>query len=163
MPTPTYDLISEQVLASAASSVTFTSIPQTYKDIVLEMVPIKSTTGGGTIRIQFNGDTGASYSTTNLYQENNTINTFRAASNTFIHGGFWNGSANGNTASFSVMSYSNTSVHKTTLMRSGNAVSIVGMNVGLWRSTAAVTSMLVYNDNGNFSAGSTFRLYGLVG
>jgi hypothetical protein len=35
MPTPTYDLIESTALGSSASSITFSSIPSTYRDLVL--------------------------------------------------------------------------------------------------------------------------------
>jgi hypothetical protein len=64
----TYTLIQAQTLASAAATVTFSSIPATYTDLVLRLSARNNDGGGGVIRIYFNGDTTASsgYSSTGL-------------------------------------------------------------------------------------------------
>jgi hypothetical protein len=54
----TYEAIATQTLGSAAASVTFSSIPGTYTDLVLVVAMEHVTTGTENIVMQFNGDTG---------------------------------------------------------------------------------------------------------
>ncbi len=62
-----------------------------------------------------------------------------------------------------IMDYSATDKHKTVLVRVGNVGnSEVGANAGRWASTAAITSVRVAPNDGTFSSGSTFNLYGIV-
>lgn len=169
MPTPTYTLIQEQVLTSPASSVTFTSIPQTYKDLVLEIVGGVSIAGQPML-FRLNGDSASNYSYTELYGDGSAAGSVRASNLTY--GNFNNYAApNGNletVATAHFMSYSNTTTNKTVIGRSSRATAnnYPGADaiVNLWRSTAAITSItLSVSSSGNYVTGSTFRLYGLVG
>ena len=163
MATNTYvALKTSTVTGSAVSSVTIDNIPGGYTDLVLVAQPLKTLSGGGTMRVQFNGDTSSVYSGTVMYQENNTTWSDRAANANYARIGFWNGNSAGNTIVAHFQNYANTNVHKTFLLRTGNASAIVGAGVQLWRSTAAITSMYIYNDGGNFDVGSTFTVYGIA-
>jgi hypothetical protein len=66
-----------------------------------------------------------------------------------------------------IENYSNSTTYKTTLSRINNAGGTTGVgaeaNVGLWRSTAAITSITIGGQTGNLSTGSTFTLYGIKG
>lgn len=161
MPTPTYTLISETVLGSAQASVTFNSFPSTYKDLVLEMITTGTQVDASTLR--FNGDTGSNYSWTYIQGIGSTASSTRASNDTTINVGL-----NDTAPSISIvniMSYSNTNVYKTTISRAGSSTTtIVRGFVGLWRSTSAITSLtMTVGTSSNFSSGSTFRLWGVVG
>lgn len=157
----TYTPIATTTLGSAQANVTFSSISGAYTDLVLVAQPLKSTAGGGTVRLQLNSDTGTNYSFTRLFQENNTTYSDRGSNSAFFTA-FWNGDSVGNTLIFNFQNYSNTTTNKTIIGRSGNASAITGALVSLWRNTAAINTIYVYNDGGNFSAGSTFTLYGIA-
>jgi hypothetical protein len=60
----TYTLISSNTLSSAAASVTFSSIPSTYTDLVLQCSTRtdRSNQTYDNFRIRFNGDSGTNYS-----------------------------------------------------------------------------------------------------
>ena len=63
-----YTLISSQTLGSTAASVTFSSIPQTYKDLVLRISAKDSTAGrNGTMLVYTNTTTGTNNSFTQLF------------------------------------------------------------------------------------------------
>lgn len=165
MPTPTYDLISEQTLGSSSASVTFSSIPQTYKDLVLEITAAASS--GTNVRVQFNGDTSSSnYSDTILTGTGSAASSLRLTNRanialdyngivgtTFVH-----------TSVCNIFSYTSTNVAKTCLTRSNNASAGVDAIVSLWRKTPeAITTILITNSGGNYITGSTFRLWGVAG
>jgi hypothetical protein len=162
MATTTYEPIATYTAPSAQSSYTFSSIPSSYTDLVLVVQPFKSTSGGGTLRYQVNGDTGTNYSNTTLFAEAGTVYSDRASNSSFGRIGFWNGNSTGNVLISHFQNYSNTTTFKTVLSRAGNASAIVGTVVNLWRSTSAINSIYIYNDGGNFNTGSTFTLYGIA-
>ena len=62
------------------------------------------------------------------------------------------------------MNYSNSTTYKTVISRGGNAATWVTTNVGLWRNTAAITSVKVFasDASSNMNSGSTFTLYGIA-
>lgn len=163
----TYEPIASQTLGSSAASVTFSDIPATYTDLVI-VCSVKSTgaasSAGGSMRV--NSDTGSNYSQTILYGTGSAAGSIRAA-NVDRMRVFGDIPTTGEqVAVIGVMSYANTSVYKTVLVRYGSAISgdTVGGIVGLWRSTSAITSLILYsNDAGadSFASGSTFSLYGI--
>jgi hypothetical protein len=58
--------------------------------------------------------------------------------------------------------YSNTTTYKTTLTRASLPGASVTAAVSLWRSTAAINSIEVALSSNEYSAGSTFTLYGIA-
>jgi hypothetical protein len=71
MPTPTYTPLATVTLGSSASSVTFSSIPGTYRDLIL----IFDGTGSGTtgnLRMTFNGSTLSNFTDVRMYNFNNS-------------------------------------------------------------------------------------------
>lgn len=163
MPTPTYTLIQEQVLASPAASVTFSSIPQTYKDLVLETQAVNSA-GVQHVYARFNGDSGTNYSQTYMTGNGSAASSGRDTSVDRMMVSLATNSVNGYGYA-SLMNYSNSSVNKTVLVDQGMASWGIRPAAGLWRNTTAITSITLNPDNGgtNFTAGSTFRLWGIVG
>ena len=155
----TYVPIATQTLASAVATVTFSSIPQTYTDLVL--ICIGFDTGGETnIPTQFNGDTATNYSGTYLIGNGTTSGSSRVSSTTFTPIGRIGGSSsNLGTTVAHFMNYSNTSTYKTIISRgsAGNALEWAG----LWRSTSAITSMSFTAGGTSFGIGTTFTLYGI--
>lgn len=159
MGVQTYTLIQEQTLTSPAASVTFSSIPQIYEDLVLEMT-VSGSAGYGWIRV--NGDTASNYSDTRLQGNGTTASSNRNASNTAWYFEYGTTTSVLGLEVFQFQSYANTSINKTALSSNANSAYSVSASVHLWRSTAAITSIVPYTGSGNFDAGSTFRLFGLV-
>jgi hypothetical protein len=60
------------------------------------------------------------------------------------------------------MNYRNSTTYKTVLSRYDDATKSTGAEVGLWRNTAAITSVLMKPGTGSFAAGSTFTIYGIA-
>ena len=157
----TYEPIASQALGSSAASVEFSSIPGTYTDLVLVCM-VKSTgaasSSGGSAR--FNSDSGSNYSATALYD----VGSIRWGNDNRVR--MFGDIPTGDFATtiVQIMSYANTNVNKTFLSSYGAAGSGISRIVGLWRSTAAITTVTLYsNDAGadSFASGSTFALYGI--
>jgi hypothetical protein len=160
----TYEPIASIILGTTATSVTFSSVPQTYTDLILIATTKRNATGLGEANMQLtvNGDTSAAYSTTLLFESPSSTrqantSTFDYASGTCGDGGFIFNSIN-------LMNYSNTTTHKTVLTRNGynQTNPQVRLAVGVWRNTAAITSLTMTPASG-FAIGSTFNLYGILG
>lgn len=163
--TGTYTLIASQTVSGGSTgTVTFSSIPQTYTDLVV--VTNFGLGGAARLYLRFNGDTTSIYSDTwgtgegaTAYSGNDTNQ------NAMTVGGAWNGCSTSLTASavISIMDYANTSTFKSVLSRLANekgGSGSVDAVVGLWRSTSAITSVNVVGGN-VFLSGSTIKLYGI--
>ena len=156
-----YVALANITLGSSASSVTFSSIPATYRDLVL-VSNFSISTGQSQIRI--NSDTGNNYSTVLM----SGSSAGGAQSNSFTASFFQPSNLVGEPANtqnlwtLQLMDYSATDKHKTSLLRFNNASTNgpVQAQALRWANTAAITSILIYN--GTFLSGSTFALYGIA-
>ena len=159
----TYTPIATQTLGSTASSVTFSSIPGTYTDLIFVINAMSSSTAY--VNLQVNSDTGSNYSRTGLAGTGASVYSYRDSNQT--QWGYAGQSTLSTTPSnvtiVHLMNYSNTTTYKTFLARVGNAVDGVETTVGLWRSTAAINSVKfnLNNVSYTFASGSTFTLYGI--
>jgi hypothetical protein len=151
----TYEPIATTTLGSNAGSVTFSSVPSTYTDIVA-ICNIKLSSAS-TIYTQVNGDNGNNYSKTSLEGESGVASSSR---NSNINSPLFGYSANttnfGNTI-IHYQNYSNTTTNKTFIGR-GNYTDYLVASVALWRNTAAINEIKIL---GNFATGSSFTLYGI--
>jgi len=156
----TFEAIATQTLGSATASVDFTSIPGTYTDLIL-IANVKRTAGSD-IEIQLNGDTASNYSFTYIYGTGSTAGSGRASNQTKGNIGYA-GTTNFTTQIVQFMNYSNTTTNKTFIGRNSPAdAGDVSALVNLYRSTSAITSILLDPLSGNFDTGSTFSLYGIA-
>jgi hypothetical protein len=157
----TYEPIATTTLSST-STYTFSSIPATYTDLVLVMGSLTFSSGGNP-QIQFNGDTSANYSNTDIYGNGTSAASTRNTGNAYINVGFsaTNGSATEpSTIIVQVMNYANATTFKTLLGRGNRAGGETQANVGLWRATpAAITSMTIKVASGSMTGTAT--LYGI--
>jgi hypothetical protein len=158
----TYEPIATTTLGSAASSVTFSSITGSYTDLVL-VCNAGITAGLRNYLVQVNSDTATNYSRTFLSGDGTSATSARGSSLTNIilnDYGYLEGTS-GSNAIAHFMNYSNTTTYKTVLCRSNNAANGTSAGVNLWRSTAAISTILVAASGSTFVAGSTFTLYGI--
>ena len=161
MPTPTYIPLATITLSTTDASIVFSSIPATYRDLVLVFRGDGNVPGGADISIRLNGDTGANYNrvfmigngSTTASGANSNVNEMDALS-----------VANGRQISLliNIMEYSATNKHKTVLTRDNDSGFQVGARAFRWANTAAVTSVTMFTSAGSFISGSTFSLYGIA-
>ncbi len=160
MPTPTYTPLANVTLGSATGSVTFSSIPATYRDLIL-VTNATSLVGGPFAFLRFNGDTGSNYNYVFMYGDGSSAVSSVTSSST--QGFIGNTDAAGiNTTITQIMDYSATDKHKSYLARNGRAGGLVIATAGRWANTNAVTSMSVTVSTSTFAIGSTFSLYGVI-
>jgi hypothetical protein len=162
----TYEPIATNTLGSAAATVTFSTISGAYTDLVL-VTNLKTTTTSQEVTVKINNDTGSNYSLTNLRGDGSTAASLRRSSQTV---GNISKEISPNTAFEFVsvstfMNYSNATTYKTWLSRNNRASASNAPGtealVGLWRSTSAITELVIGITGGNFDTGSTFTLYGI--
>jgi len=157
----TYEAIATQTLGSAAASVTFSSIPSTYTDLVL----VTGAIGTGDLQIngRVNSDTGTNYSTTYLAGNGTSaVSARQSSASSFGTDYYFSVTTNGNVTILQFMNYANTTTNKTILSRSNAADKGVMATVSLWRNTAAINSITLLASANNFNIGSTFSLYGVL-
>jgi hypothetical protein len=116
-----------------------------------------------------NGDSGTNYSDTALDGDGATaISTRHSSANFFAITNNIGiaGTLGAQTTVIHLQNYSNTTTYKTVLFRANNATSSgypgATAAVGLWRNTAAITSISLTTASTTFLAGSTFSLYGIA-
>lgn len=158
---------STTISGSSTTTVTFSSISG-YTDLVIVINSRDTSAGTGNtdMYMQFNSDSGTNYSGTQLYGNGTSAVSNRQTNQTQIYAGSVvpGGTASGtfNTTIINVMNYANSSTYKTVLVRTGLANSLTAARVGLWRSTAAITSLSLYLEPGiNWADGSVLTLYGI--
>jgi hypothetical protein len=163
MPTPTYTPLATVTLGSAASSVTFSSIPATYRDLVL-VESFQHTTTGSQSLMKF-GDTSTNYSMVTMRGNGSAANsaTFSGDGNIGTSPGNTNNTANVQlTCVRHIMDYSATDKHKTILQRFSDTSQHTIAVAGRWANTSTITTIGLSNLSGNYAAGSSFALYGIV-
>lgn len=164
MPTPTEEFIAKTTTSSSASTVTLSSIPNNYTDLIVVINYDSATAGNQSINMRFNGDTATNYSYTYLAGSGSAASSSRGSSDNRIYCGS-SSTGTTNIASNSIVNiqnYSNSTTYKTALLRTNNPDYYVFANVGLWRSTVPITSITFYQTSYNFINGSTFSLYGVL-
>ena len=169
MPLPsTMTPIATNVLTSNLSSgeITFSSIPQTYTDLVVVAVGQGYTSSSyGNLQIRFNGDTGSNYSSTEFKEFGGTASSSRRTSQTYLFATSFLDAGSASllvgTSIINIFNYANTTTYKTTISRGSVPGFKTELNVGLWRSTAAITSVTLTANDTPINAGASFTLYGI--
>jgi len=166
----TYTLIASNTLSSSAASVTFSSIPSTYTDLVLRYAA-RSDTSTTSLNITLNSDTATNYSSTYVYGDGTNAVSGRDTSVANI-----NEAVKSNSSGSTANTFTNDEIYIPSYQASQNKPlssfaafetnsatnTYVGVGAHLWRNTAAVTSIqLALAGGANFVSGSSFFLYGI--
>ena len=159
--------IASTTLSSNSATITFSSIPATYDDLLVVVYARSST--GGYPALRFNSDTGTNYSHTSMSGDGSAAASYRSTSTSLIWYGYDTGipSTTNSAAAYQihVLNYANTSYNKTVLTRqaadnNGSGASEVG--VGLYRSTSAISAIeLRMNFTNTYASGTVAALYGI--
>jgi hypothetical protein len=170
-------LIQRATGTGSSSTISFTSIPSTYKHLQIRGT-IKYDGAGATgagIDLRFNSDSTAVYAAHYMYGDGSTVSAAGVANSNEIFSGYFGVQATATnvvgTIIIDIHDYANTSKFKTTRTFGGSDYNYtgsnpgyLGLNSGLWRSTSAISSLqLSSGGSGNFTTQSTFALYGMVG
>jgi hypothetical protein len=163
----TYEKIATNTLGSAASSITFSSIPATYTDLKIVLTATYSATTSSGGQLSFNGaPSGTLSSYTRLYGQGTSPSTAINSNQPAITPAdtAWTlGNTMPDFYTYDIFSYAG-STFKTVLTTNSqdyNGSGSTGIKVGLWRSTTAITSC-VLTASVNFATGTTATLYGIL-
>lgn len=158
--TTTYTLLASNVLGTSSSSVTFSSISSSYRDLVL-VVDVLAVSSTARANLRINSDSGTNYALVGLYSGSASFSPPGA-------GGFTNIQPNSeasttNKASYTaqLLDYSVTDKHKMLLIRTSSSTD-ASFTTWRWTNTAVINSIEIFATSSNFAVGSSFYLYGIV-
>jgi hypothetical protein len=167
--TNSYESIATTTLGTTTATITFSSIPATYKHLqVRGIINTNAGTNNWGLRIRLNSDTGSSYTHHNLrgdganpsaegYANQSYMYLDRAApTDANIFGG----------VVIDFLDYTNTNKYTTMRGLAGqdrNGAGQISFNSGLWMNTAAVTTLTFTLESGSFITYSQLALYGVKG
>lgn len=162
MATSTYTPLANLTLGSAVATVTFSSISQLYRDLIIVANP-KSVSGLPSMNMRLNSDTGTNYSQVYMTGDGSGYgSSYGTGTSMSLAGNAPLSSTDGLVATYSIMDYSATDKHKSTLVRASHASYGVEVWAFRWANTSAITTILLYPGSGSFASGSTFALYGVA-
>lgn len=156
-------LIASNTLTGTQASVTFSSIPSTYTDLVLKISA--RNTGANAAYLTFNGVSTALYSNTDLQgtgslaQSVRTSSAVRITMNDFFVNTTANTFANNEIYIPSYLVTQNKPVSIVSAAEANATLAYINASAGLFRDTTAISSLTLLTSG--FVAGSTFWLYGL--
>ena len=156
-------------VTSSSTSLTFSSIPSTFKHLQIRYVARTNT--GAALFMQFNGDSANNYAWHFMRGNGSNLSAFGYASQGQIGVSLPDNGIGVNqlsTGVIDIIDYQSTTKNKTTKTfcglstntSSGNEVSVQS---GLWRSTSAINSITIYSNGGSWTSASQFALYGIKG
>ena len=161
MATATYEPIATYTATGSETSFTFSSLGS-YTDLYM-VVDAKNLTGNSDVLLRFNSDTGTNYSATILGGDGSSAYSARRTSSTSIICNYFNflNSTNATQFNINIQNFSNATTYKTAILRANRAAQATEAIVGMWRNTAAVTSVTLAISSSNYASGSTITLYGI--
>lgn len=157
-------LLDEVTLSASASSIDFSAIPGTYKNLVItgQLRGLNSAAFLDCL-LRFNGDTGFNYS----YEKVNRFASDNAGGSTFVKLGAMPGNTaptdSFNSFSATIVEYANDSRHKgvTGTSYAFGDTPIHEHYGGSWYNTDPITSLSLLGLGADLAAGSTVRLWGV--
>jgi hypothetical protein len=168
MPTTYQAIATATVGAGGASSIDFTSIPQSYTDLCVQL-SLRDGTSAQSVNgnIVFNSNTSSIYSSRRLYGTGSSAGADSYSSLGSMPG-IWINSATSTSNTFAnIMIYipnysgsTNKSVSIDSVTENNATGAFSGLTAGLFASTAAITSFGI-STGSNFAQHSTATLYGI--
>ncbi len=149
--------------SGGSTSITFSSIPSTYKH--LQIRGIAAGVNNTFADMTFNGDTSSIYAQHDIYGDGASAGAEAGANRANIPVTALPNVANiFNGFVIDILDYSDTNKFKTARVLQGrdtNGGGTIYFMSGLWRSTSAISSITITSRSGNIASNSTFALYGV--
>jgi hypothetical protein len=155
MPTSTYIALGTATFTSD-SSITFSSIPATYRDLVV--IVSCSNSGTSNLSMRFNGDTGSNYTMLRMFAFSGGGPTTDYYTGDKSEGG--NIFAEQFLVHANILDYSATNKHKIILSRNAASGTSVFYHSNRWANTNAINQIEVFPNAGSLTG--TISLYGIV-
>jgi hypothetical protein len=160
-------LIQTQTLGTAQSSIVFSSIPQTFNDLVavISLRDVSGTVGWISCEVRPNGSS-ASMTSRVLYGFSTTVGSLTGTdAGMSVPSGGNTANTFGN-ASVYIPNYTgstNKSLSIDSVTEGNTAATLNAVSAALWSNTAAITSLTFIIPSVNLAAGSMISLYGVGG
>lgn len=156
------------VTAAGTTSVTFTSIPQTYTHLEVRATTVNAS-NFYTIKLRFNGDSGANYQASQLFSYNTASyggDGPTADTGAMIGIGAKNSASYAAAMVAKIYEYKATNLYKRWLAQGGvdgNGTGQTKLTYGYWSNQNAITSIECYADGSTMNQYTQFALYGIKG
>jgi hypothetical protein len=167
----TYQLIEAKNLTTTTASITFTSIPSTYTDLVLKWSARDDQANNTqTIRLKFNNSSVSQYSWLNLYNSAGSVGSSSSGGTSgnhqFPYGSNGTLSTSNTFTNYEVYipnyaSANNKSFSTDGITENNSADGYGLLEASLWANTSAINEILLYPNTGSFVQYSSFYLYGI--
>ena len=171
--TNSYESIATVLVGSGGSStITFSSIPSTFKHLQIRAISrAVNNVGGDDPLLRLNSDSGNNYSWHRLTGNGAAASAVAGASQPQVRYAYNTADASYGSNIFTgfvldLLDYQNTSKNKTLRVLSGadnNGSGYINLTSGAWYNTAAVNRIDLLPYSGNFAQFSQFALYGIKG
>lgn len=164
----TYVLIASSILGSNSATITFSSIPQTYTDLVLQISGRNSSTGSLAL-VRLNNNSSAVYPRTQIATDFTTVSSSRSTTQTEVQDYMANSFFAANLFSVSEVYIPNYTLTQTkqlsniSFREANNTTDAYAVCEAILNtSTSPVTSLTITSSNSNnFVTNSSFYLYGI--
>lgn len=166
----TYQLISSNILSATATSVTFSSIPNTFTDLLLKASTRNDAVGVNyRLDVRFNGNSNSVYSRNYLQTDGSAVGGVRTANLTLWENPEFTNGATSPASTFSNAEYyipsylatNNRQLSSQGFLPNNTNPSYRISGCSLFRDTTAISSITLSVNSGNWVVGSSFYLYGI--
>lgn len=161
--TATYRALANFTVTTNTATVTFSSIPNTFRDLVLVIEGTVTTAANKIIR--FNNDSGTNYPWVYMSGNGSSVLTSNNASTSLLTEAV----AAMNTTDrlftqIDIMDYSATNKHKIALVKGGRSGAGIDSIVCRWTNASNAISSIScsLNNAASYTSGTTFALYGIA-
>lgn len=177
--TPTsYESIATLNGTGSSATITFSSIPSTYKHLQIRFIAKTTSTAGSDfpLDMRFNSDTASNYPHHELWgdgttaQGNGAAATTRIVLSSRIPDSFSSWSNTFEVGVIDIHDYASTSKYKTARAILGKNINTtaaqdqeIKLKSGLWMSTSAINSISFITSGSNWTTTTQFALYGIKG
>jgi len=161
-----------QVGSGGSSTVSFTSIPATYKHLQLRLIARggSGSSGSSYMNLTFNSVGSSVYAAHQLFGDGSSAQANAFASQSVIYvnriAGAGTNSSTFGTVVMDILDYTSTSKNKTIRTLGGyddNGSGRISLSSGLYQQTTAISSLTLTPEAGSFPQYSQFALYGIKG
>jgi hypothetical protein len=168
-----FQVIAEAILDSAAADITFTNIPQNYRNLFVQLMTRSDTAATFTSQfLQFNADTATNYDSQTIKGNATTASASQSTGSVRMNLSLTCGdTAPADTSGFTslwIFDYARTTWRKGVLGFAGTKTvdAAGGINAevvaGFYDLTDAVTSLKFFPQAGNYMAGTVITLWGMA-
>jgi hypothetical protein len=161
----TYDRLASTTLSSNQSTVTFSSIDQTYTDLVVQFRG-NVLNSNQQIWMRLNGDSSGNYTYIGMYSGSALAYNSASVSATAcviggIGDGFTSNSQSIGSVTANINNYAATNIFKTVIARDVNRWTNTGLTCSSWFNTSAITSITLSGSSAAFEVGTSITIYGI--